>query len=159
MTKKPTIPLPPPPCPPLPDTGQQPTPHIPAEGRDEKGRILPGFGGRKPGSRNKQSRETVAAVQALAPEAVTSLRTLVRQLNWQATRYVLDQVLPAFGRGVELENSTPEAIITAMSDASISPTEAAKLATAMSAALGASELRELRNQVDELEQLIGALKR
>ena len=60
---------------------------------------------------------------------------------------------------MELENSTPEAIITAMSDASISPTEAAKLATAMSAAMGASELRELRNQVDELEQLIGALRK
>lgn len=158
MKKQPTIPLPPPPCPPLPNA-PQPPPHIPPEGRDEKGRILPGFGGRKPNSRNKQSREAVAAVQALAPDAIASLRTLVRQLNWQATRYVLDQVLPAFGRGVELENSTPEAIIAAMSDATISPTEAAKLATAMSAAMGASELRELRNQVDELEQLIGALKR
>lgn len=151
-------PLPAPPCPPLPNA-PQPTPHIPPEGRDEKGRILPGFGGRKPGSRNKQSREAVAAMQALAPDAIASLGTLVRQLNWQATRYVLDQVLPAFGRGVELENSTPEAIVAAMSDGSVSPTEAAKLATAMSAAMGASELRELRNQVDELEQLIGALRK
>lgn len=159
MKKQTSIPLPPPPCPPLPPDAQQPTPHIPPEGRDEKGRILPGFGGRKPGSRNKQSREAVAAVQALGADAIASLRTLVRQLNWQATRYVLDQILPAFGRSVELENSTPEAIITAMSDGSISPTEAAKLATAMSAAMGASELRELRNQVDELEQLIGALRK
>lgn len=150
--------LPAPPCPPLPDAPQS-TPHIPPEGRGPDGRILPGFGGRMKGSRNKQSRETVAAVQGLAPEAVTSLRTLLRQHSWPATKYVLDQVLPAFGRSIELENSTPEAIISAMSDGSISPTEAAKLATAMSAAMGASELRELKNQVDDLEQLIGVLRK
>lgn len=153
----------PPPCPPVappaPIAPSDAERWIPVEGRDEKGRILPGFGGRKPGTKNRKSREALLAVQDLAPDAIASLRTLVRQHSWPAVRYVLDATLPALGRTVELESGTPEAIVQAMSDGSISPTEAAKLATAMSAAMSASELRELKSQVDELEQLIGTLKR
>lgn len=140
--------------PPLPNP-----PHIPVEGRGPDGRILPGFGGRKPGSKNKRSRETLAAVQDLAPDAIAALRTLVRQHSWPAVKFILDATLPAFGRSVELDNETPEAIITAMSNGDISPTEAAKLATAMSAAMGASEMRELKNQMDDLEQLVSALRK
>lgn len=161
MKKQTTIPLPPPPCPPLPDTGQQADdePWIPAEGRDEKGRILPGFGGRKPGSRNKRSREALAAVQDLAPDAIASLRTLVRQHNWPAVKYILDSTLPALGRTVELDDGSPQSVIQAVVDGTISPTEFAKISTGMKAAMDASELRDLKNQVDELEALIGALKR
>ena len=150
--------LPPPACPPPPRPPAD-APHIPPEGRDERGRILPGFGGRKPGSRNKKSAEAEAAIQDMAGLAVTSLKTLVRRGNWPATKYVLDAVLPALGRTIELENATPEAILQAVAAGELSPTEFGKLAVGFKAALDASELRALKDQVDELETLMTALKR
>lgn len=150
--------LPPPACPPPPRPLAD-APHIPPQGRGPDGRILPGFGGRKPGSKNKSSREALAAVQDLAPDAITALRTLVRRAQWPAVRFVLDATLPALGRTVELENATPEAAIQAVAAGDLSPTEFGKLAVGFKAALDASELKELKSQVDELEQLIGALKR
>ena len=95
----------PPPCPPLPDTVQQADdqPWIPPEGRDALGRIKPGFGGRPRGSRNKASREAVAAVQQLAPQAINGLRVLVAQFNFAAIKYVLDATLPRDGRPIDLD--------------------------------------------------------
>lgn len=161
MKNQPQTSLPAPPCPPLPDTGPQPDdkPWIPVEGRGPDGRILPGFGGRKPGTKNRKSREALAAVQDLAPDAIAALRTLVRQHNWPAVKYILDATLPALGRTVELDDGSPQSVIQAVVDGTISPTEFAKISTGMKAAMDASELRALKNQVDELEALIGALKR
>ena len=153
-----TKPLPPPACPPPPRPPAD-APHIPAEGRDARGRILPGFGGRKKGTRNKRSAEAEAAIQNMAGLAVTSLKPLVRRGNWPATKYVLDAVLPALGRTIELENATPDALLQAVAAGELSPTEFGKLSIGFKAAMDASELKELKNQVDELEQLIGALKR
>lgn len=152
----------PPPCPPFPLARPPATPDapwIPPEGRDERGRLLPGFGGRKPGTKNKKSREALAAVQDLAPDAIASLKTLVRQHNWPAVKYILDATLPALGRTVELEDGSPEAVIQAVVDGTISPTEFAKISTGLKSAMDASELKDLKNQVDELEILIGTLKR
>jgi len=95
----------------------------------------------------------------MAGLAVTSLKTLVRRGNWPATKYVLDAVLPALGRTIELENATPEAILQAVAAGELSPTEFGKLAVGFKAALDASELRALKDQVDELETLMTALKR
>jgi hypothetical protein len=150
-------PLSPPVPPPAPIASDGPW--IPPEGRDERGRLLPGFGGRKPGSKNKTSREALAAVQDLSGDAIASLRTLVRQHNFAAVRYVLDATLPALGRTVELEDGSPQSVIQAVVDGTISPTEFAKISTGMKAAMDASELKELKNQVDALEELIGTLKR
>lgn len=162
MKKPPQKPLPPPPCPPPPMVARQPdtkAPWIPPEGRGPDGKILPGFGGRKPGSKNKKSREALAAVQDLAPDAIASLKALVRQHNWPAVKYILDATLPALGRTVELDDGSPQSVIQAVVDGTISPTEFTKISTGMKAAMDASELRELKSQVDELEELIGALKR
>lgn len=149
-------PQPPPLPPPLPT---QPPPHIPAEGRGPDGRILPGFGGRKPGSKNRKSREALAAVQSLAPDAIAALRTLVQQHNWAAVRYTLDATLPALGRTVELDSTTPDTLLQAVANGDISPTEFSKIAVGMKSAMDASELTSLKNQLDELEQLVTALKK
>ncbi|MCV0384039.1 MAG: hypothetical protein K5799_11385 [Erythrobacter sp.] len=137
------------------------TPWIPPEGRDPKtGRILPGFGGRKPGSRNKQSREAVASVQALAGDAIDGLRVLIAQQSFPAIRYVLDMTLPRDGRPIELDaTSSPYDLIEAATSGEISPSEFARLTQGMKAALDASELKELRASVDELETLIATLKK
>lgn len=161
MKRQELNPLPAPPCPPPPRSGKHTgsEPWIPEEGRGPDGRILPGFGGRKPGSKNKKSREALAAVQDLAPDAIASLRVLVRQHNWSAVKYILDATLPALGRTVELDDGSPQTVIQAVVDGTISPTEFGKISIGVKAAMDASELRELKNQVDELEALIGALKK
>lgn len=150
------------PCPPLPKTVQQDDsqPHIPPEGRDSLGRIKKGFGGRPKGSRNRASREAVAAVQQLAPQAINGLRVLVAQFNFAAIKYVLDVTLPRDGRPIDLDATTnPHDLIEAVTSGEISPSEFARITQGMKAALDASELKELKASVDELEQLIGALKK
>ena len=156
--------VPPPACPPPPKPPAQAgggEPWIKPNQRGPDGRIRAGTGfkGRKPGSQNVRSREALAAVQDLAPDAITSLRTLVKQHHWHAVRYVLDVTLPALGRTVELDSTTPDALLQAVANGEISPTEFSKIAVGMKSAMDASELKELKSQVDELEQLIGALKR
>ena len=150
----------PPPAPlprvPVPDA----KPHIPPEGRDEKGRIKPGFGGRQKGSRNKVSREAVKAVQDLSPIAIQGLAVLIRQTNFAAIKYCLDYVLPRDGRTIDLDGtSDPHKLIEAVTSGEISPSEFARITQGMKAALDAAELKELKAQVDDLEQLIGALKK
>lgn len=153
-------PVQPPPLPLVVPVQEQPTPHIPAEGRDALGRILPGFGGRPKGSRNKRSREAVAAVQDLAPDAIAGLKVLVAQLNWPAIKFVLDATLPRDGRTIDLEGTTnAHDLVEAATSGEISPSEFARLAQGTKSALDAAELKDLKAQVDELEMLIAALKK
>lgn len=150
------------PCPPLPGTAQQADnqPHIPPEGRDHRGRIKKGFGGRPKGSRNRASREAVAAVQSLAPQAIEGLRVLLGQFNFAAIKFVLDMTLPRDGRPIDLDaTSNPHDIIEAVTSGEISPSEFARITQGMKSALDASELKELKASVDELEQLISAIKK
>ncbi len=126
-------------------------------GRAPDGKFLKGFGGRKPGSRNKKSRVTLEAVQALSSEAVGQLQEKVRAGDWAAVRFVLEFTLPKGGRTVELESNDPNAIIDAAAMGEISPEEAARLAQATKTAFDAATVVELKRQVEELELLIGAV--
>ncbi|WP_019516172.1 hypothetical protein [Sphingomonas sp. Mn802worker] len=126
-------------------------------GRAPDGRFLPGFGGRKPGSKNKKGRATLEAVQNLSSEAVAQLRDKVRAGEWTAVRYVLDYTLPKGGRTVELDSNDPNAIIDAAAMSEISPEEAARLSQAFKTAADASDVKELKRQVEELEGIIGAV--
>lgn len=146
-------PLPPPVAPP------PPKPHIPPEGRDALGRIKKGFGGRQRGSKNKASREAVAALQELAPTAVDRLGVLVRQLHWPAIKFVLDSVLPD-GRLIDLDATIdPHDLMQAATSGEISSSEFARLSQGFKTSLDAAELKELKSQVDELEQLIAAIRK
>ena len=148
-------PLSPPACPPPPKP-----PHIPPEGRDARGRIKPGFGGRARGSKNKASREAVAAVQELAPKAIESLKVLLAQHNFAAVKYVLDTTLPRDGRPIDLDATTnPHDLMEAVTSGEISPSEFARISQGFKTALDAVELKELKSQVDELELLIAALRK
>lgn len=147
----------PPQPPPLPIAA--PTHHIPPEGRDALGRIRKGYGGRPPGSKNRRSIDALNGVQDLAPDAVSKLAILVNQSNFAAIKYVLDATLPRSGRVIELDSSDPNAIIDAAAHGIISPDEAARLAQAYKTAGDAADLKELKQQVEELELLISALKK
>ena len=74
-----------------------------------------------------------------------------------AIKLVLDYTLPRNGRTIELESSDPNALIDAAAMGEISPDEAARLAQAYKTAGDASEMKELKRQVEELELLIGSL--
>lgn len=126
-------------------------------GRGADGRFMPGFGGRKPGSRNKKGRAALDAVQALSGEAIAQLRIKLNAGEWTAIRYILDAVLPKGGRTVELDSSDPNALVDAAAMGEISPEEAARLAQAFKTAGDAADVKELKRQVDELEGLITAL--
>lgn len=142
-----------------PDVPQPPSP-APVIPRDPKtGRILPGAPGRPKGSKNKKGRLTLEAVQSLADDAVAALRQLVRHQHWHAVRYVLDRTLPADGRTVELDSAAdPNVAIEALAAGDISPTEFSRIAQGWKTAKDASELSEIKRQVDDLEELIAALK-
>lgn len=138
-------------------------PAIPPEGRDPAtGRILPGHGGRPRGSKNKRraaTLETQEAIEALGPAAVEQVAVALRRCESWAVKLVLDRVLPAGGRTIELNSSDPNAIIDAAAHGHISPDEAARLAQASKTVADAAELKELKAQVEQLELLITALKR
>lgn len=127
--------------------------------RSEDGRFLPGFGGRKLGSKNKTSRNTLNAVQNLASEAVNQLAERMRQGDMSAIKLILDYTLPKGGRTVELDSSDPNCLIDAAAMGDISPDESARLAQAYKTAGEASELRELKHQVEQLELLITAINK
>jgi hypothetical protein len=127
--------------------------------RAPDGKFLPGFGGRKRGSRNRVSHNSLVAVQALSSEAVAQLAVRMRAGDMQAIRLILEYTLPRGGRTIELESNDPNAIIDAAAHGEISPDEAARLAQAVKTAGDAAELKELKRQVEELELLISSLKR
>lgn len=123
------------------------------------GRFGPGNpgGGRKLGSQNAVSKNTLTAVQGLASEAVKQLADKMRAGDMTAIRLILQYTLPVGGRLIELETPTADAIIDAAVMGQISPDEAARLAQAFKTASDAAETKELKRQVEELEQLIGGL--
>ena len=128
--------------------------------RDGKGRFKPGQGGRPPGSRNKKPSAALAAVQNLSDLAIGKLAMLVSQNSWPAIRYVLDMTLPRGGRTVDLDGTAdPNELIAAVTGGEISPDEFARIAQGWKTAGDAGEMREIKSQLDELEQLVSALRK
>lgn len=126
------------------------------------GRFGPGNpgGGRKLGSRNAVSKNTLIGIQSLSSEAVKMLADRMRSGDISAIRLILHYTLPMGGRTVELDSPDPTAIIDAAAMGSISPDEAARLAQAFKTASDASETKLLKAQLEELEQLVaGMVKR
>ena len=127
--------------------------------RAANGQFLPGFGGRKLGSKNKTSKATLHAVQALSSEAVAKLGERMRDGDMNAIKLILEYTLPKGGRTIELDSNDPNAISDAAMMGEISPDEAARLAQSIKTAGDAAELRELKRQVEELELLVSSLKK
>ena len=114
-------------------------------------------GGRRVGSRNAITRQTLTAVQGLASEAVKHLAEKMREGDLSAIKLILQHTLPVGGRLIELDAPDPNAIIDAVSMGDISPDEAAKLSQAFKTASDAAEVKELKRQVEDLELILGSL--
>lgn len=128
--------------------------------RDGAGRFKPGQGGRPPGVRNKKPSGALAAIQSLSDEALIQLGQLVREKNFAAIRLVLEYTLPRGGRTVDLDGTAdPNELIAAVTTGEISPDEFARIAQGWKTASDAADLKELKQQVEELELLISALKK
>ena len=128
--------------------------------RDGKGRFKPGQGGRPPGSRNKKPSGALTAVQSLSDLAIGKLAVLIAQNSWPAIRYVLDMTLPRGGRTVDLDvTADPNELIASVTSGEISPDEFARIAQGWKTAVDAAEMKEIKAQIDELEQLVSALRK
>ena len=139
---------------------EQTTPANWAPQRDKAGKFLPGQGGRPPGSRNKKPSGALAAIQSLSDMALAKLAGLVAQSNFAAIRLVLEFTLPRGGRTVDLDGTAdPNELIAAVTSGEISPDEFARIAQGWKTAVDAAELREIKAQIDELEQLVSALRK
>ena len=128
--------------------------------RDGKGRFLPGQGGRPAGARNLKPSGALAAIQSLSDMALAKLAGLVAESNFAAIRLVLEYTLPRGGRTVDLDGTAdPNELIAAVTSGEISPDEFARIAQGWKTAVDAAEMKEIRAQIDELEQLVSALRK
>ena len=128
--------------------------------RDEGGRFKPGQGGRPPGARNRKPSGALAAIQSLSEEALQQLAVLVAQGNFAAIRMVLEYTLPRGGRTVDLDGTAdPNELIAAVTSGEISPDEFARIAQGWKTAIDAAELKDIKAQIEELEQLISAIRK
>ena len=128
------------------------------EGRGPDGRWLAGFGGRPKGSRNKTSTKLLKDVHSLSDDAFEQLATKVRAGEWLAIKLVLDYTLPRAGRTIDLEGTAnPNSLIEAVTTGEISPDEFARLAQGWKTVSDAADVKELKQQVEQLELLITAV--
>lgn len=133
--------------------------HIPPEGRDETGRIKPGFGGRKRGSKNKASTAAINAINAMSSMTIAKLREQVVDGNMRAIELVMSYVLPKGGRVIDLDGTAdPNEIIAAMTNGEISPDEMARIAQGWRSAAEAADMGEIKKQIAELETIVVALR-
>lgn len=148
-----------------PGTGPEAAPAAPAAPafnppRDPKtGRILPGHAGKPKGMRNKRTLATLEAVQDLAPSAVKMLGVLVAQGDPAAIKLVLQYVLPRGGRTIDLDGTAdPNELVAAFTSGQVSPDEFARAAQGWKTSADAAELKEIAAKIEELEELVSALK-
>lgn len=128
--------------------------------RNERGHFLPGQGGRPPGSRNRKPSMALSAIQSLSDEALRQLGVLVSQGNFAAIRLVLEYTLPRGGRTVDLDGTAdPNELIAAVTSGEISPDEFARIAQGWKTAVDAAEMGEIKRQIDDLEQVVAALRK
>ena len=128
--------------------------------RDKAGKFKPGQGGRPAGARNRKPSGALAAVQNLSDLAIAKLAMLVSQNSWAAIRYVLDMTLPRGGRTIDLDGTAdPNELIAAVTSGEISPDEFSRIAQGWKTAVDAADMKEIKAQIDELEQLVSALRK
>lgn len=126
--------------------------------RNSAGQFKPGQGGRPPGVRNRKPSGALAAIQSLSDDALVQLAQLVREKNFAAIRLVLEYTLPRGGRTIDLDSTAdPNELIAAVTSGEISPDEFARVAQGWKTASEAADLADIKAQILELEQLVGAL--
>ncbi|MGX5828703.1 hypothetical protein [Mesorhizobium sp. 43Arga] len=117
------------------------------------GRFAPGNPGRKPGSKNRVSFEAIAAINSMKDVAIEQLRSKLERGDWDAITFILERILPK-GRSVELDDTSPSGIASALAEGHLTPDETRSIATALKSLQDVTELAEIRAKLDELEKLL-----
>ena len=117
------------------------------------GRFAPGNPGRKPGSKNKISNEALTAIKSMKDVAIEKLRSKLERGDWDAITFILERILPK-GRSVELDDTSPATIATALAEGHLTPDETRSIAAALKSLQDVTELAEIRAKLDELEKLL-----
>lgn len=128
------------------------------EGRDTMGRFAAGNSGKPRGATHKLNASVLAALGDLTSEAMAVLKAQLSQGSLRAAQYVLDRYLPS-ERVVALESVHPDSIADALATGEATPSEAAKMANTFKTVADASEVKDLRARLDEIEALIAASKK
>lgn len=122
--------------------------------RDAKGRLLPGHKmGRPVGSKSQFNRRVLDGLGDLTSQALAVLKEQLGQSNLKAAIFVLQRFLPEH-RAIEINSTDPTAWADAMAEGEVTVAEAHKASGALKTLIDASEVRELRERLDELEHLI-----
>ncbi|TPG38653.1 hypothetical protein EAH79_16205 [Sphingomonas koreensis] len=129
-----------------------------AEGRDPLGRFTAGNPGKPKGATHKMNAAVLAALGDLTSNAMRVLKDQLALGNLKAATYILDRYLPS-ERVVALESVHPDSIADALAHGEATPSEAAKMAATFKTVADASEVKELRARLDEIESLIAASKK
>lgn len=125
-------------------------------GRDASGRWTGGNPGRPRGSRNKVSKDALAAVKALSDDAIEVVKARLAAGDLRAAEFVLSHVLPKGARTVELDAPDAGAIAIALAEGEITPDEAAQVAATLARLADIEAVAELAARLDELEQAVAA---
>lgn len=118
------------------------------------GKFAPGSGGRPKGAKAKVSRELLAQVKALGPDAIAKLQEALGKGERWAVEIVLAHVLPKDGRTIEFEDATPDDVREALRNGDITASEAKDVAAALARLADVDAIEELRSRLDELERML-----
>ena len=136
----------------------EPIPANTDTGRDNKGRFTVGNPGKPKGARHRLNQSALEHLAGLVSPSFVVLRDHLAQGNLKAAVFVLQRFLPEH-RTIETNSTEPMAWADAMAAGDVTVAEAHKASGALKALIDASEVRELRERLDELEQAIAEAKR
>jgi hypothetical protein len=141
-----------------------PQPHSPVRGRP----FPKGNGGRKPGSRNRTTLVAEALLKGEEEALVRKAIELAKAGDVQMLKFLLDRILPK-ERSVRVELPVMDrdcsaveacgAIIEAVSTGGIAPSEAAALASLLTAYARIVDSTEFAERLENIEKELKAMKR
>lgn len=115
------------------------------------------FGGRKVGAKGKFNASALDNLGNLVGPSFAVLKDKLAAGDLKAAMFVLTRFLPD-SRVIDMPSGEPSAWADAMAAGEITVGEAGKAAQALKVIADASEVRELRARLDELETLISAAR-
>lgn len=121
--------------------------------RDDRGRFLPGSGGRPLGAKNKVPRSVLAQIQAMGDGAVQKLWQAVCLGESWAIQLVIQKILPA-GRQIALEGFTADDLRDALINGDLDPVEAKTLSAVLKNLREIEDLDEIKAKLEELQQAV-----
>lgn len=108
--------------------------------------------GRKPGSKNRVSREAIEKIKSLGPQAFEQLEFNLSRGDMRAVEFILNRILPV-GRIIELD-ATPDGIRDHLAAGDLSEAEMRAAASVIEKLHRLGRLEELERKFSALEELL-----